>query len=201
MAVHIKIEGLEKTLARFDVKKFEPQIQKCFDDFGIRVEMKAKGLAPVNEGRLKSSIFHQSGRLSQTVGASVNYAAYLEFGTRKFAAEYVATLPPDWQSFAATKRGGAGGSFREMVERITEWVRHKGLGTGFAGRIGVTGSYSIKSRRRVGSKASQDAENRKAAYAIALHILRNGIKAQPFLYPAYNRYKDQLLTDLKAIKV
>ena len=40
----IKIEGLEKTLARFDVKKYEPQIQTCFNRFGLRVELEAKQL-------------------------------------------------------------------------------------------------------------------------------------------------------------
>lgn len=39
MGATIKIEGLEKTLARFDIKKFEPKIQECFDKFGLRVEL------------------------------------------------------------------------------------------------------------------------------------------------------------------
>jgi len=44
---NIKITGLKETLARFDVKKYEPEIQQCFDKFGIRVELQAKQLAPV----------------------------------------------------------------------------------------------------------------------------------------------------------
>ena len=201
MAVGIKIEGLQKTLARFDIKKFEPKVQAKFNKFGFRVELAAKQNAPVDEGHLKGAIFQDPGRLSVTVGCSVNYAAYLEFGTRKFAAEYVSTLPADWREVAARAKGGRGGTFEEMVLRITEWVRRKGLGTGFAGRIGVTGTYSVKSRIRTGSKNIQAQQNRQAAYAIALKILREGIPAQPYLYPAVNTNIPLLIKDLNAIKL
>ena len=88
-----------------------------------------------------------------------------------------------------------------MVLRITEWVRRKGLGTGFAGPIGVTGTYSVKSRRRTGSKDVQAQQNKQAAYAIALKILREGIPAQPYLYPAVNTNIPILIKELNAIKL
>lgn len=98
----IRIEGLEKTLARFDVKKYEPQIQQSFNKFGLRVELMAKQNVVVDEGRLKGSIFQQPGRLSSTFGAAANYAAYVEFGTGPFAAKYVPVLPKEWQDLART---------------------------------------------------------------------------------------------------
>ena len=166
----IRIEGLEKTLARFDVKKFEPQIQTAFDKFGIRVELEAKQLAPVDEGHLKGSIFQQPGRLSSTVGASVNYASFMEFGTRKFAAAYISTLPADWQTFARQYKGGGNGTFQEFVMSLVGWCKRHGI-------------------------------SEKAAYPIALKILRNGLKPHPFLYPAFNKNKDLLIKDLNAIKL
>lgn len=166
----IKIEGLEKTLARFDVKKYEPKIQTCFNNFGIRVELAAKQAVPVDEGKLKSSVFQQPGRLSVTVGASANYASFQEFGTRKFAAAYVATLPKDWQAFAMQFKGGGSGTFQDFVMSLVGWCKRHGI-------------------------------SEKAAYPIALKILRNGLKPQPFLYPAFNKNKDQLIKDLKAIKL
>jgi len=201
MAQSVRIEGLEKALARFDIKKYEPQVQACFNNFGLRVELAAKQNAPVDEGHLKGAIFQEPSRLAVTVGCSVDYAAYLEFGTRKFAAQYVSSLPADWRQVAARAKGGRGGSFEEMVLRITEWVRRKGLGNGFAGKIGVTGTYSVKSRRRTGSKDIQAQQNRQAAYAIALKILREGIPAQPYLYPAVNTNIPVLIKELNAIKL
>lgn len=170
MSTNIRIEGLEKTLARFDLKKFEPQVQTCFNNFGIRVELAAKQAVPVDEGRLKTSIFQQPGKLSSTFGASANYASFVEFGTRKFAAAYVATLPPDWQSFANQYRGVGNGTFQEFVLSLMGWCKRHGISD-------------------------------KAAYPIALKILRNGLKPQPFLYPAFNKNKDKLINDLKAIKI
>lgn len=166
----IKIEGLEKTLARFDVKKYEPQIQQSFDKFGLRVELAAKQAVPVDEGKLKGSIFQQPGRLSSTFGASADYASFQEFGTRKFAAAYIATLPKDWQSFALQYKGGGGGTFADFVRSLVGWCKRHGL-------------------------------SEKLAYPIALKILKNGMKPQPFLYPAFNKAKDQLIKDLQAIKL
>jgi len=166
----IRIEGLEKTLARFDVKKYEPQIQQCFNNFGLRVELGAKQLVPVDEGHLKGSIFQQPGKLSSTVGASVNYASFQEFGTRKFAAAYISTLPADWQAFARQYKGGGGGTFQDFVLSMVGWCKRHGI-------------------------------SEKAAYPIALKILRNGMKPQPFLYPAFNKAKDQLIKDLQEMKL
>lgn len=167
----IKIEGLEKTLARFDVKKYEPQIQQCFNKFGIRVELAAKQAVPVDEGKLKGSIFQEPGRLSNTFGASANYASFQEFGTRKFAAAYISTLPADWQTFARQFKGGGGsGSFEDFVMSLVGWCKRHGI-------------------------------SEKAAYPIAIKILRNGMKPQPFLYPAFNTNKKKLLEDLNNIKL
>lgn len=187
----IKVEGLDKALARFDVKKYEPQIQQCFDRFGLSVELKAKQLAPVDEGHLKGSIFQQPGRLSSTVGASVNYAAYLEFGTRQYAAAYVGGLPAQWQELAQSKKGGTSGTFEQFVLRLTAWVHRKG----------ITGIFSVKTRKRIGTKDIQEKQDMQAAYLIARKILKNGIKPQPFLYPAFNISKEKLLKELNAIKL
>lgn len=53
----------------------------------LRVERRAKQLAPVDTGRLRSSIEHDVGRDSRglvaRIGTDVTYAIYLEFGTRR----------------------------------------------------------------------------------------------------------------------
>lgn len=170
MGVNIKISGLEKTLARLDIKKFEPQIQTCFDRFGIRVQAAAVQAVPVDEGRLKGSIFQEPGRMANTFGASANYASFMEFGTRKYAAVEVAKLPADWQAFAAQSKGGGMGTFDQFILSLMGWCKRHGISD-------------------------------KAAYPIALKILRDGVKAQPYLYPAFNTAKDKLLEELQAIKV
>ena len=166
----IKIEGLKETLARFDVKKYEPEIQTCFNKFGLRVELAAKQAVPVDEGKLKGSIFQQPGKLSNTFGAAANYASFQEFGTRKFATAYIATLPADWQAYAKQYKGGGSGTFDEFLQSLMGWCKRHGISD-------------------------------KAAYPIAIKILRNGLKPQPFLYPAFNKNKDLLIKDLQNIKL
>lgn len=168
--------------------------------FGIETVAMAKQLAPVDEGFLRNSITFEKKPLAVEIIVAANYAAYLEFGTRAFAADYVSSLPPDWQSFAAQFKGGGGGSFEEFVMRLTEWVHRKGLGAGGLGKpIGVTGTYSVKTGKRTGNKVTQASEDKSAAYRIALSILRKGIRPHPFLYPSVELNKEKLISNLKAV--
>jgi HK97 gp10 family phage protein len=168
--------------------------------FGIETVAMAKTLAPVDEGFLRNSITFDKFPLAVEIIVAANYAAYLEFGTRAFAAAYVSSLPVEWQEFAAQFKGGGGGSFQEFVMRLTEWVHRKGLGAGGPGKpIGVTGTYSIKTGKRTGNKVTQESEDKSAAYRIALSILRKGIRPHPFLYPAIEVNKKILIDNLKAV--
>ncbi len=53
----------------------------------LRVHRRAKQLAPVDTGRLRSSVEYEVGRDSRglvaRIGTDVHYAIYLEFGTRR----------------------------------------------------------------------------------------------------------------------
>ena len=58
---------------------------------GIYIEGRAKSLCPVDTGRLRSSIGHEMGQegssLFVRVGSNVNYAPYVELGTRRMSAQ------------------------------------------------------------------------------------------------------------------
>lgn len=184
--------------------KITADVKAIVDDeleaFGINTVAMAKQLAPVDEDHLRGLIHFEKRSLEVEVIVPVNYAAYLEFGTRAFAAAYVSSLPVEWQEFAAQFKGGGGGSFQEFVMRLTEWVHRKGLGAGGPGKpIGVTGTYSVKTGKRTGNKVTQESEDKSAAYRIALSILRKGIRPHPFLYPSVEVNKKILIDNLKAV--
>jgi HK97 gp10 family phage protein len=167
------------------------KLEKEFDKFGLETVNDAKRLAPVDEGRLRNSINYDRKKLQVTINVNADYAPYIEFGTRKFATKYVSSLPQEWQVFAATFKGKASkGSFEEFVLRLTKWVKRKSIGA----------SYNITTRRRnrVGKQTADTTANADA-YAIALYILRNGIKPQPFLVPAFEKNKIKLIANLKTI--
>lgn len=170
----IKINGLDNIAAAVEkkAKEAEEQTVVVLNKFAKDTETTAKRLAPANEGKLRNSITGDVSGFTAKVVVAADYAAYLEFGTRKFAAKYVATLPPDWQSYAATFRGKGGGSMDQFIQDIMQWVRAKGIG-----------GLKTKSGNTSESKSSLDAMQ-QAAYAIALNILQNGIRPHPFIYPA-----------------
>ena len=186
----IKIRGVESVLKRLDWNKnIAPQVQKAFDNFGMAVEAQAKQNAPVDEGALRSAIYHKSVSLGVEVGCAIEYAAYLEFGTRKFAASYVNQLPAQWRELAARSKGGRGGSWDEFVKRITGWVIRKGISATY-----TKGGSASKSKSAI-------AAQHQAAYLIARSILINGIKAQPYLKPAVDVNTKYLLRALNSIKI
>ena len=104
--ITIKVTGMDKTLAKLDAMKgLEQDLSDELAAFGMDVARDAKQVCPVDEGYLKNSIFFDASWLKVEIGARANYAAYVEFGTRKFAAAEVATLPPDIQAYAAQFKG------------------------------------------------------------------------------------------------
>jgi hypothetical protein len=118
---------------------------------------------------LLRSISPVYGQGNAAVVATAKYAAYIEFGTRKFAAAYVSSLPQDWAAYAATFKGPAGGTFKEFVKSLMAWGERTGK------------------------------LDPKYAYVAALKILRDGIKQRPFLYPSVNKNTPQLIKDIKEI--
>ena len=173
------------------VKNKKTDLRKLVEDeikrFLVNVANDAKRLAPVDEGYLRNSIAFETNGLSGKVVVTANYAAYIEFGTKGFAQRYVSTLPADWQAYASQFRGG-GGNFNQMLLHLMEWIKRKGI---------KAGSYNVTTRRRIGNKATKQKEDKQLAYAIAISILRKGIKAHPFLYQAFEKNKKELMIRLK----
>lgn len=186
--ITLKLNGVEAAISSFKSEgvKAEQIILKELKAFGDDIVTDAKRLAPVDEGHLRNSIADELKGNTLTVSVNADYAAYIEFGTKRFAAKYVATLPSDWKAYAARFKGKGGGNMNDFVQRIMAWVRRKGIG----GQQTKSGNLST-------SKSSLDAMQ-QAAYGIALHIIRNGIKAQPFLYPAFVKNRAKLIKNLKA---
>jgi hypothetical protein len=191
-AFKIELKGMDEVLKQLDVGIMKQEIKLELEAFGEDVERDAKLLAPVDENYLKGAIYHKATEINTMIGMEVgckaDYAAYMEFGTRKFAAAYVATLPPDWQAFAAQYKGkGSGGSFNDFVMAIMAWVERKGIG-----------SLKTKSGNKSKSAASYEAMQ-QAAYWIALNIIQNGVKPHPFLYPAVTKNTKPLIDRLRKL--
>ena len=91
MRITVSATGIDELMRRLDVIAQEPQyrvVRRKALRAGIRVaERHAKAKVPVDTGTLKSSIAVGSVTDTEAVlVASTDYAAYVEFGTRRMAA-------------------------------------------------------------------------------------------------------------------
>jgi HK97 gp10 family phage protein len=131
--------------------------------------------APVDQGALKQSISYKQSNTQTQAGTSISfeivaqrfYAPFIEFGTK---GKYQPI--PGTEKIAVQFKGYKGGDFMDLLRMIVRWVKRKG----------IAGTYSVKTRRRTGSKINQYAEDYSAAWPIALSILKNGISPHPFFF-------------------
>jgi len=194
--IKIEVKGFDALIKRFDTlsKESQTKVQSALNTFADATAQDAKSLVSskqiTDEGALLRSISPLYGQGSAGVVANSKYAAYMEFGTRKFATSYISSLPAEWSTYANQFKGPAGGTFKEFVLSIMAWMKRKGI---------KGGTYSVKTRRRKGNKAQKEAEDKSVAYAIAKKILRDGIKERPFIYPAVNKNLPKLRKDLKEL--
>jgi len=190
--ISIELLGLKELENRFKlaVDKIPNDMDTMLDVANQNIASEAKALAPVDRGDLAGVISADNSRLlSKRVSVNVFYAAYIEFGIGAYAAQYVSSLPQEWQQFASQYRGKTGGTFAEMIIALTEWVHRKG----------IAGTFSVKSQRRTGNKSTQAIQDKQAAYRIARKILKDGIRAHPFLYPAYIKEQPLILENANKI--
>lgn len=84
-------------------------IDRALEEIGMAAEGYAKRACPVDTGNLRNSIAHavESAEDAVYVGTNVEYAPYVELGTRRMAAQPF--LRP-----AATEHGG---TYREILRR------------------------------------------------------------------------------------
>lgn len=172
--MELEIKGIDALIKKMDRLAINVQkdVQAELNDWADTTAQNAKSLVSANssdEGMLLRSINPNYGNGSASVTASAKYAAYVEFGTRKYAAAYVSSLPSDWQAYAATFKGKTGGTFKEFVKSLMAW----------------------------GSRTGK--MDPKYAYVAALKILREGLKARPFIYPSVQKTLPVLKQNLRAI--
>lgn len=127
----------------------------------------AKRDAPVDQGTLKGSISYLKEGARISIVSQAFYSPFMEFGTK---GNYRPI--PGTENIAAQFKGYKGGDIMQMLRMIVRWVNRKG----------ITGRYSVKTRRRVGSKVDQYAEDYSAAWPILMSILKHGVKPHPYFF-------------------
>ena len=185
-SVNFKLTGIQEAINT--LKSYSDSLKEDVTNILIEsknnIETNAKINAPKNLGTLaqsiNSGIEYSDNKITMYVGTPFKYGAYMEFGT----GGKVDTRGYD--DYASTFRGKGEGTMYEFIIALTEWVKLKGL----------AGTYSVKTHKRTGRKAKFNSQDNQVAWAIAISILKNGIRPHPFLLPAFESEEDNLRNNI-----
>ena len=159
-----------KKLETLDIK-VQQGVKDEISASALNIQSGAKRLAPVNFGQLRNSIYLKEQKVEKgivfTVGAKASYAPYVEFGTGGKV-----SIPAGFEELANGFKGKKAGTFKDMVQALTLWVRRKGIGGG---------------------------NDKSIAYAIAISILKKGMRPQPFLIPSFETEKPKMINNIKKV--
>lgn len=100
MSFGVSLEGLSQVKAKLDKlpEDVDKKVADLINKTAINIQNNAKRLAPVDTGRLRSSIrirFYRDNGPAADIYTDVEYAAYLEFGTKRMSARPYMT--PAWE--------------------------------------------------------------------------------------------------------
>jgi len=169
--ISFKIEGLDALIKR--IGKLAPEIAKEValevNASALAIQSKARRDVKVDNGILRNSIqlkeINTGDKIMYTVGSRLKYAPYVEFGTGGKV-----SIPAGFEELASGFKGKKAGTFKDMVQALTLWVRRKGIGGG---------------------------NDKSIAYAIAISILKKGMRPQPFLIPSFETEKPKMINNIK----
>lgn len=167
----IKISGLDKLIKKFGAipenikNEVEAELQTVAEEFVNRATVEA----PQDIRSLANAITSKKvGVMKFEVVSPAPYSPFVEFGTKSRA-----KIPAEYASFAAKFRGkGGSAGGKGFYDSILAWVKRKGL----------TGTYSVKTRKREGGKVDKQIEDEQVAFAIYVSIMRHGIRPHPYFF-------------------
>lgn len=159
-----EMKRFNEQLKKFNAKKTK-QLQDLTQLAGIKIASAAKSKAPRYQSRLINSIRPISSRnkLSVRVNSNVEYAAFVEFGTKSKA-----QIPAELAQYASQFKVSTPSNFDQFYKDIKKWCGKKGI-------------------------------DEKAAYPIAISLIKDGQRAQPFLYPAFKEERTKYINAIKQL--
>lgn len=141
---------------------------------------------PIDEGGLKQGVgYKKVNPLNFELFSSKHYSPFMEFGTKSRI-----QIPAELQDYASKfNLKGPNIGFDAFFKIILDWVHRKG----------IAGRFSVKTKRRLGSKNEQLSEDFDVAWPIALSILKKGVHPHPFFFQAFFEERKALVDRVRKI--
>jgi len=189
----LEITGLNALLSRLDTfdQILKHGIDAEMDNSAREIQIDATRRAPKDENKLAGSISVDiSTPFKKVVYVGAKYAPFQEFGTGKKV-----SIPSGLESYAAGFKKAMGkGEWDKFVKSIEGWMKRHGIQAATLITQVKTGKRKGQ-YKKVGGQAQKDA-NKQLAVFIARKILKDGLKPQPFLFPAFYAEGPKLLERL-----
>lgn len=184
----LQVQGLVQLQKRLNAVpvKVKKEVGGEIMDGARRINAKQVRLAPTDEGGIKqSTTIKKVHELEIELVSPKHYTPFLEFGTKRRV-----RVPSELQEYAKQFNiKGPNIGFEAFLKIITAWVRRKG----------IAGRFSVKSRRRLGSKVDKQQEDEAAAFPIAMSILRHGVKPHPFFFQPFIEERESIINNIKRV--
>lgn len=190
-SVDISIQGLNQFLDRLKraPKTLQDEVGRELKDGADAIVQRAKRKLSSNkttdEGTLSRGISRvDKGPLEYEVVSAAKHSPYIEWGTKRRV-----SVPAELSAYAATFKGKGGGTFAEFLKAMLSWVRRKGI------------RFDSASRFKSGPKKGRNRQltYEQTANMIALYILYNGIKPQPFFFNSVKEEEPNIIKHVEDV--
>lgn len=162
---------------------------------GDLIVAEAKANAPADLGAIRQGIVKDEmadGFIAQ-ITATAPESPFQEFGTGGKV-----NVPEEMSDVASQFIGYKGGDMAAFIKALVDWIKRHGINRVYSvktHRISKAKTAKLSSQLGYGSVDEMDTQT---AWAIAKTILRDGLRPQPFLYPAWLKFSSQLKDKLQA---
>lgn len=184
---YFDIKGIKEIQDRFSRASdtMKKEIDAELRDGAQVIARNAQRDAPKNYGRLANSIsVSKEQPLQYDVVSPVEYAAYMEWGTKKQA-----KVPAKYAAYAAQFKGLKTGSAEEALYAIKQWVQRTGR------RVESAAVY--KSGKKKGRNKMLTVE--ESAYYIFHIIMIFGLKPRPYFFKNYETQEPIIIKNVEQV--
>ncbi len=181
MGVTVGVQGINEMVAKLNaLGSNNARMANAIINAGAdNIVLEAKQSAPADLGKIRQGIGKEQDGNTVRIFCNAPEAIFQEFGTGPMV-----DVPARFSDVAMAGKNSGSGTWADFIIALTGWIS----------RHGLLNTYSVKTHR-ASFKASKD-QNEQLAYAIAKKILRDGLKPQPFLYPALINNEKKILDSL-----
>jgi len=169
LRVSAGLDEFLKTADKFAVNEIKREYRLISNEMKSDMKKNIRDNKSINTGLLRNSIFTRNEtkgtEIKHAIGSNIEYAEYIEFGTK-------AHFPP--------------------VAALLRWVHLKVKPKLSKEMMKRTRKIKQKTIRKLERIYKIEQLERGIAFCIARAISKRGTKAQPFIMPAYEKYRSRV---------